>query len=123
MKPTEERAERFWKWCGFTYLPYKGDPLLGKIHDACWLNPNESGLKPDNWHFNLPVIDLNNLFKWAIPRVDGYKLVTNPEIPDVARAEVRVCNRYFCDGDKDPALALFWAIMKVIDGDNTPAEH
>jgi len=107
MKPTEEQVRRFWEWCGLKQNRYTGD----------WYS------SPDTKVFPRPVLDLNNLFKYAVPKVDGYKLATNPEIPDTVYAEIRMCNRYFTDRDTEPALALFWAIYKVIDGNNTPAER
>lgn len=114
-EPTKEQAKKLWEWCGFTYLPYKGDAFLGKIHDACWLDPGEKEMHPDNWHFNLPLIDLNNLFKYAVPKLAMYEL--NSYTQDgyhFAWVSLQEDGGWQATDSKDPALALFWAIWKVV---------
>lgn len=105
MEPTQEQIKKFWERCGFVRGSWSG-----------WFEPKEYGGNyiPDN----LLKLDLNNLFKYAMPKLP-YILVAD-------FAEGAWC--WFirgCDGapdmsegcDEDPALALFWAIYKVIDGD------
>ena len=117
-RPTDEQVKEFWEWCGWyikaspTGTPYWYHPLLGK----------------DRWSGQFPIpIDLNNLFKYAVPKltkdythldilfeygthgnttvicVISFSNYVTRQIQTIARIE-----------DKDPALALFWAIWKVI---------
>jgi len=105
-KPTEEQIKELWEWCGF------GIDGVGIWH--CPDGITELG--------GMPKVTLDNLFKWAVPKVfrvgynnlecrldsrrdgDGYMwILTSPY-----RLNVR--SEYLTD----PALALFWAIYKVI---------
>ena len=101
MKPTEEQVRRFWRWCGFSV-------------DGVGIYHCPDGISEVRYS---PKIDLNNLFKWAVPKLrDEYY--------------VQICT-YYHDGEylaqvdsamkqggvavnKDPALALFWAIWEVM---------
>ena len=115
-EPTKEQIKELWEWCGFAisgeryYLPgITVTYLIGQ-----------------------PRIDLNNLFKWAVP-----KLIENGKYPYLKAIEIEpamcdelnfTCYLYYealhDDGfvereesqgySSDPALALFWAIYKVI---------
>jgi len=60
MIPTEEQVKEFWEWCGFGDVHYNS---LGAISQK-W-----SGRKKPygEWYY-LP-IDLNNLDRWAVPKV------------------------------------------------------
>ena len=118
-KPTQEQLTQFWKWCGFK--PKEG-------YSNCWEAPSNKR----SLYARLPAVDLNNLFKWAVPKVyamDNFWLIdyqltglaktiptvsahswsilfsASHETDDVTRESV---------GD-DPALALFWAIWQVIE--------
>uniref|UniRef100_A0A6M3JNV7 Uncharacterized protein n=1 Tax=viral metagenome TaxID=1070528 RepID=A0A6M3JNV7_9ZZZZ len=71
-KPTNEQIKEFWEWCGFKVA-------LGKLY---WYPDKE--FSPAR---RLPSVDLNNLFKYAVPKLN---------MPVI------------------PALALFWAIWEVI---------
>jgi len=69
----------------------------------------------------LPEIDLNNLFKWAVPKLSGLSLTTfyTPDFKAIEHYEawVDIKGRENEVMNKDPALALFWAIWKVIKED------
>jgi len=106
---TNEQIKEFWEWCGFEY----------KI-------PSDYGLPCCDWwqypdgiqSSNSPPIDLNNLFKYAVPKLD-YCDITKPETPKgwwVSSVRIEVNNRIVFGHkiDKDPALALFWAIWEVM---------
>lgn len=104
MKPTEEQIGKFWGYFGIYYS--KG----------WWICPKAVVLK------NRPPITLNSLFKWAVPKAIGELIMTG--IGTRASWEklfVWWLDFYF-QGMKIED-ALFWAISKVIDGNNTPAEH
>lgn len=95
-QPTEKQIQWFWGKC-----------------EVKRQNTSEYGRMPS---FNYPKIDLDNLFKYAVPKIDGIAILSRPEIPDIYAAQVRICNEYFDSKDKDPVLALFWAIYKAFGG-------
>ena len=127
MKPTDEQVKKFWEWCGFKYKP------LSDWWTKSWNREQLAWHRPDGWPafdacpntdvFQLPLVDLNNLFKYAVPKLQemdlwvglgaekqgweswifkGEPIEGNP----LQKYEVKVTY-------KDPALALFWAIYKV----------
>ena len=116
MKPTEEQIRRFWKWCRCQLqceMPEGFDKL-----------PSWSGLTPEG-RLGFFLLDLSNIFRWAVPMLDKAKVITNdaPGGDRFFNGEAEYSGRRGACTDEDPALALFWAIYKVIDGDNTPEEH
>ena len=105
-EPTEAQIKEFWEWCGF------------------WQDTYDKGLWrfPDGYTVagELLPIDLNNLFKYAVPflqdkgymvelfsyehkgyKVKVYNIIGQVDIPIVITK------------DDDPALALFWALWQV----------
>jgi len=104
MIPTEEQIKEFWEWCGWKQY---GQP-------------------------HLPVPNLVDLFHWALPKLtEGgkYPYLKAIEIEPAMCDELNfTCYLYYDalhdDGfvereesqgySSDPALALFWAIWKVI---------
>ena len=118
-QPSESEIKEFWERCGFK---------LGGIPDF----PNDKytttvyWIDPDGQPTDIPFqpIDLSSLFKYAVPKLrypdididlsftDGRCMITIQEfdkIPILPISQVI---------DKDPALALFWAIQKLIGGNN-----
>lgn len=103
-QPTQEQTKEFWEWCGFM--------LEGIPNDIgfCWAYPPDGKCRK-----KLPPIGLKNLFKWAVPGlgfdirfiewVDG-----DFEVELLKGEHTRVATAK----DKDPALALFWALRKVM---------
>jgi len=122
MKPTKEQIKEFWEWCGFVVKP--NVVSLGTIDwpDYVWHDP-EGSPRPDR---GLPSINLNNLFRWAVPRVTSMhgvgrrlqvKIVSSWGESD-GEYGVEISNmgkRLSIFFDKNPALALFWAIWKVME--------
>ena len=88
MKPTDEQIKGFWE-------------LHGWKQDSCrnWVYPPQY----KNGHFSMygiPPIDLNNLFQYAMPKLDQsyyYKALSSIFLKT-----------------EDPALTLFWAIYEVM---------
>ena len=130
-KPTEEQIKRFWEWCGFIF---DGITDYGKFknyyeHEVFYY-PNSSV----SWQLHyLPKIDLNNLFKWAVPKLRDKDIAwelrncvlkIRGEYQDFTMAKLMWNEKAFwkftnlkwsIEADKDPALALFWAIYKVME--------
>ena len=116
-QPTDEQIKEFWEWCGFKQIErdrVKFSLGSGDIYRLVWIHP--TGLYEED---NLPPIDLNNLFKYAVQ--------PNEYITEVSfvKGECQIATRglnnkgvqYFVGRDEDPALALFWAIWEVIKND------
>ena len=115
-RPTQEQIERFWEWCGFKFQTLKElKPQYRHEANRRWLYPTgETG--------GLPPIDLNNLFRWAVPKL-GYlelKFAPNKLLPSVKVESIDsqpgADEPFYAQGET-PALALFWAISKVINQD------
>ena len=99
MKPTQEQIKEFWKWCGLHEVLASG----GEYH---WFEADEIISPTDDNH--VPVVNLDNLFRWAVPKLSS----------KMAKYEVMYLLKDWIEDitifDKDPVLALFWAIWKVI---------
>ena len=110
-EPTDGQIKEFWEWCGLRYesyntpaFPYQGGAWV--YADGIYANPDEP--------MELPSIDLNSLFEYAVPRVCfGVDLEMCPN--DKWRAGIKLISDgiKYAKGDT-PALALFWAIYEVI---------
>ena len=123
-KPTQEQIKEFWEWCGCTLtyeMPLEGD------------TPTYYGLNPQGQIAYLR-LDLNNLFKYAVPKLPFEKIHDQIFFIHYATDEWRCqLGDYWGDDERrqtdilviedaeTPALALFWAIYKVIKapGENT----
>jgi len=104
MKPTEKEIKEFWEWCGFT-TTLDGHGVTQTVA------PNGA------WLSRLPDLDLNNLFKWAVPKIKGLvKLSKSDNHTDyIATVSDYELNQEGKIANPDPALTLFWAIHKVIE--------
>jgi len=101
---TEQEIKEFLQWLGFTQELATDDNLH-------WFDPEGNIASPVDVDTDLPIMDLNFLFKWAVPKL---------EIEDDWRWEV--LQEWFYNAmrnnnyKKDPtksAIALFRAIQKV----------
>jgi len=114
-QPTQEQIKELWEWCG---LKQNGFGNWGIWNGFCLdLLPDNS-----NWGDNIkhPTIDLNNLFKYAVPKLLTVRIYGNVpfhyqvQVSLPPTEEVHVPELIQGDWYKDPALALFWAIWEVI---------
>ena len=113
MKPTEEQTKRLWERCRL------------RKDGNFWYDPKGKQLSEE-----LLPLDLNNLFRWAMPKLDhkyAYVLMQDSichedeefwacEIYKSCLLSWQTGERIVTVDDKDPALALFWAIYKVMEG-------
>lgn len=88
-KPTEQQIKEFWEWCGFSLI-------AGNECDE-WRFPDGQ----DYW--NLPDIDLNNLFEYAVPIVLD-KMSWTEWFHFMVSWAIKLYDK------KDPAHSLFWLI-------------
>jgi len=114
MKPTDEQIKEFWERFGVKAYTHTG-------HEDDYQYPNKHWGKQ-------PKIDLNNLFKYAVPKLmEGHSNHLDLTVRRfIAPNEGDLVNLIACEiwsdngngcvlrSDKDPALALFWAIREAI---------
>lgn len=105
-EPSQEQIKEFWEWCGLHYYP-ECECINGK--GCCWGESEETYGKNGHWHFVFPYVDLNNLFEWAVPKIANGK---GRDVLDILLCDWVHSIKYNLN---DPALALFWAIYKVMD--------
>ncbi len=104
-EPTDEQVQEFW--------------------EACEWEENIWGQK------NYPELTLDNLFKYAVPKLDIVDHIDISTDPIRGERYYRVVVKHAMWGDgqnlnyceyvgfgKDPALALFWAIYEVIKNES-----
>jgi len=115
-EPTKEQIQKFWEWCGFQYARNGSTELIADV---------EFYKSPVDGHLmTLQPVDLNNLFKYAVPKLTRCELWTNLDLDEETHNLVQgsfgaltSINHKFGNGEStDPALALFWAIWEVING-------
>jgi len=109
-EPTKAQKREFWERYGFRFP--------GEQIDSCMYPDGSFGITPS--------IDLNSLFEYAVPKLcelDGFRLL-NYQFIGFAR-DIQILRHgwgiHFENDDfnkyqsgNDPALALFWAVWKVI---------
>jgi len=133
-EPTGEQVEKFWKWCGWTLRDVTPP---GAVHQyISWFTPDG---KETEYGSENPCVDLNSLFKWAVPKLrelgwmcrvqysplrdpETFTLITDwtgyaslfwVKVGEVAKGWEALS--YPAVIHKDPALALFWAIWELIE--------
>ncbi len=114
-------AVEFWKWCGFT-------------HEECNVTPDPCTgghlVSPDGeMHFGIysfPTFTMDNIFKWAVPKLHSYELSALPTRPAITLMEggcIHKATIHISLGAKgftasaqnvEPALALRNAIWNVL---------
>ncbi len=104
-QPTQEQIKEFWEWCG------------------CQVVMNQHFISEDLFYFDvvfpdgkeirvdelIESIDLNNLFKYAVPAIRKKELWLELLLKTGIVDQIWEVNI-------DPALALFWAIWEVMKG-------
>ena len=112
----QEDLIRFWNWVGCERKPH---PLAFDDDGKMWLYP-------DGFYMpNLPVLDLNNIYRYAIPKLQkmGYHTELTSYNDGITQARiftiinVEKTNNVACVESKSPTEALYNAIMKVIDNE------
>lgn len=109
MRPTTEQIRTFWEWAGFRIEDGPSAPAGKVIRSRC---------KYPNGHRGyIPVISLNNLFKWAMPKLinDIGTMATYMLACDAMYEAIEKVNfsEKKAEYNGEPALALFWAIWEV----------
>ena len=99
-----DELKDFWVgFCGFRLLNHSrwSDSAALESKEAYWVYPDNTG------HRSLPALTLDNLFKWAVPRVKA-------DIPELKWAKLFVdwLQDILYDG-KEPVTSLYERIQKV----------
>jgi len=102
MKSTDEQIKELWEWCGFRYRESE-DSL------ACYWEANDGR----TWGYDLPLINLNNLFKYAVPKAYSVKIIID-YTKELVECKIKCFQRYYTGKGETEELALFWAIYKVM---------
>jgi hypothetical protein len=126
-QPTQEQWIEVLKWCGleiaevFASEDYDAG---GYIMHSPEFNPTDKSgyylipaFKDGNDWLELPLIDLNNLFKYAVPKLwvcnitleEGIFWIVHAGSPNIGDGEVHSGGAH-----ESLELALFWAIWSVI---------
>jgi len=96
-KLTKKEIKEFWEWCG---LKVQNAPS-GRYFIVTYPDGSSS---MDAGFVRYPPLDLNNLFKYAVPKLDSYN-----------RTQILLAWAYeVVDVKLNPAAALFKAIQEVI---------
>ena len=113
-EPTQEQIKEFWEWCGWKWL----DDL------QCWESPDTTRVRLNRGGIYNVLLDLNNLFKYAVPKITALETYTLTLTTRQGITNVSIMPNYMgiekggYAWDKDPALALFAPIWEIIKGDS-----
>ena len=125
MIPTKEQEQEVWEWCGFEVWEWCGfkEALIGDGHltprrHYGWIYPKYANKNSYETKINsrLPRIDLNNLFKYAVP-VAIEKLESRFDaVTNLVRGLELLFQAWLANIREGYPLedALFWAIYKVM---------
>lgn len=121
-QPTKDQVRKLWEWCGLSHKVFpvvfgpEGSPNTGWYVGDKYIGPMQ------------PYLDLNNLFRYAVPKVNkqGYAVETLTYARDVNEvpgkcswAEIKrngaVVSTYALAELED---ALFWAIYSLIGAES-----
>ena len=125
-EPTGEQIRRLWEWCDCleikqfpTTHPMTGNHILV---DAYVWKPTGSRLGQQIGVSDFPPPDLNNLFQWVVPKLQGKGYMVELYSCEQSGYKVAI---YHITGQvdipvtivklNDPALALFWAIWQIVE--------
>ena len=120
-EPTQAQIEEFWGLCGLTYKEYPMPEASNSCEAMCVDGPMSGWYEANGrlvtYRHSGPVVDLNNLFKWAVPKVNPSPLIFDQR----NHGRNWICS-FISDTDeyeqtdKTPELALFWAIYQALGG-------
>jgi len=111
-EPTQEQLKKFWEWCGFTFTPHLSS--RGSTYKTTEIMNFPDGTGYVVYKGESLELDLNNLFKYAVPKLRDWMMKQNIMSPYIY-VVVKTHNKKGVSVDYDtPALALFWAIWEVM---------
>ncbi|KKN12666.1 hypothetical protein LCGC14_1014160 [marine sediment metagenome] len=125
-EPTKEQIKWFWEQCLHECVHDWDKTLLEGIKPDCYdCVCNKCGMKFTfatgrffAWghEYDFPPIDLNNLFKYAVPKLYYIEIkVARFHLYQSVMVQLEYKSEPTCSQDKDPAPALFCAISKAFE--------
>ncbi len=109
---TKEQEQRLWEWCGIKYHPQRN--IFGSnphYIEGYWTDSKGKAIL-------YPELDLNNLFKYAVPKLDRrrqpLRMWTQRNTNDFSVSLDPLEQEYITM--EDPAQALALAILKIQEG-------
>ncbi len=134
MIPTDEQVKEFWGKCGLVCINNSINQEVSTSCEAMTLDKPVSGwYKPDYQKGtsklislrDTPPIDLNNLFRYAVPKIEmpvmlstylsETEVVLPSYFPDAETPEEDFMSPPLSVKNEDPALALFWACYEALE--------
>ena len=118
MNPTKEQQQWLWEKCGFKWADAHNPDCNCGAEMWCYIAPNGRDYAGRiGYHENgLPELDLNNLFKYAVPKLDLQQIIIQPDLVTNYYVGLTVGDKLYESGHQDPALALFWVLYKALGG-------
>ena len=111
-EPTGVQLKDFWEHWGFRYKPLKCDCTICRPN--CWVEPGAPKYPSGSFvHCHEPTLDLNTLFRWAVPKtivaiMDKFNL---SELK--ALGYLFVLWQGYYNKTSEFTYSLFWAIEEV----------
>ena len=120
MIPTDEQIREFGEKCGWQRIEKKNVPVVlfegvepSESFDLVyWLAPDNAD--DDDW-YEEPPIDLNNLFKYAVPKAVHILFENGRSMKHAYNKLFKLWLKKWAEGCEFED-ALFWAIREVLNG-------
>jgi hypothetical protein len=121
MERTKEQITKFWEWCGFRFVPQKESMRFGGKQDY-WDTQNYYITPKNTKRHYLPTISIDNIFKYAIPKLQQEGNIIELTALECNSFECRIGSvmdaSWSCGIRSDNAIeALFNAIYEVIENE------
>lgn len=116
MKPTEEQIKEFWEKIADKIEAFNAGRHYHFLFGDSWYRGEQTSFAS-----GIPVIDLNNLFKYAVPKLQDKGYMIELYSYECKGYKVSVYNitgqvdiPVAITTDENPDIALFWASWEVI---------
>ncbi len=117
-EPTKAQIKEFLEQCGFKFTPHLSSK--GNTYKTTEIMGYPDGFRHIVYKGESPPIDLNNLFKWAVPLAlikIGTVMFENMSVERARGVLFRLWLRKLDEGMSDED-ALFWTIWEVIHNES-----
>ena len=120
-EPTQEQIKEFWEWCGFKLITEVWEQIkvlnwsldrASELPEMVIISPDDSFIK------ELPSFDLNNLFKYAVPKAIDKIMLPQEQGCSCEIAYAIIFKKWLQYLELDipnHVTTLFWAIWEVIE--------
>ena len=108
MEPTEERE--FWEWCGVTFKPHLSS--RGTEYETTEIIVYPDGNEYIQYKGEFPNLDLNNLFQYAVPQLDGYMMFTSSDGIHFIASKYGLNYEFVADKEEDAIYGALWKVKE-----------